>query len=134
VIKTSIKTTRKRQIIDITEILNKLIGQNKMSEGLCSVFVKHTTAALVVCDLDPGYEHDYVAVFEKLLPDISYKHPHDPKHFSDHILSAIMGVSQTIPVSKGSLLMGTWQKVVLMEFNGPRERELCINFLKSGID
>ncbi len=57
---------------------------------------------------------------------MNFRHPHDPQHTPDHILSSLIGTAITLPVKQGKLLLGTWQRVVLVEFNGPRQRELVI--------
>ena len=94
------------------------------------MFVTHTTAALTTADLDPGTDQDYLDAFEKIIPQIDFIHPHDPFHAPDHILSTLIGTSLTLPVEKGQLVLGTWQRVVLIEFNGPKKREIIINLLQ----
>ena len=61
-----------------------------------------------------------------------YRHPHNPEHAPDHILSSLIGTTLTLPVEAGSLVLGTWQRVILVELDGPRQRELKLHFLKSG--
>lgn len=97
-----------------------------------NLFLTHTTAALTTADLDPGTDQDYLTAFEEMIPQLDYKHPHDPAHMPDHILSTLIGASLTIPVENGQLVLGTWQKVVLIEFDGPRERQIVINFIQPG--
>ncbi len=62
--------------------------------------------------------------FEHLIPKLKYRHPHNPAHVPDHILSALIGTSVAIPVEKGRLVLGTWQRIVLIELDGPRDREI----------
>ncbi|MBV9228294.1 MAG: YjbQ family protein, partial [Chloroflexi bacterium] len=63
----------------------------------------------------------------RILPQMSYRHPHDPSHTPDHILSSIIGPSLTIPYSSGRLLLGTWQRIILVELDGPRQRTVHIS-------
>jgi len=118
-----IPTQKPKQVIDITDDINKLL---KIKEGIVHIFVKHTTCALTTADLDPGTDLDMLDAFEALIPKLNYRHPHDPSHVPDHILSTLIGTSVTIPVKAGQLNLGTWQRVVLFEFNGPRHREVVV--------
>ena len=126
-IKISVKTQGKRQVLDITDRINEEISKQNFQSGLVNLFVTHTTAALTTADLDPETDQDYLDAFEEVVPKMGYKHPHDPQHMPDHILSTLIGTSLTLPVENGELVLGTWQKVVLIEFDGPRERQLVIN-------
>lgn len=129
-LKLNFKTSEKRQIIDITDQVNEEIKKQNLKEGLCNLFLTHTTAALTTADLDPGTDQDYLDAFEAIIPKLEYRHPHDPAHTPDHVLSALIGTSLSIPVENGQLVLGTWQRVVLVEFDGPREREIVINLLQ----
>ncbi len=122
----SVKTHKKREVIDITDRVEELIAEKKQT-GTCSVFVLHTTAALTTADLDPGTDLDMLDALEAMVPKLRYRHPHNPAHVGDHILSALIGPSVSLPVENGRLLLGTWQRVILLEFDGPRERELALS-------
>jgi secondary thiamine-phosphate synthase enzyme len=122
----SVKTRKKREVIDITDKVEQLIAEKKQT-GTCTVFVLHTTAALTTADLDPGTDLDMLDAFEAMVPKLRYRHPHNPAHVGDHILSALIGTSASVPVEKGSLVLGTWQRVILLEFDGPRERNLAVS-------
>jgi secondary thiamine-phosphate synthase enzyme len=127
----SVKTSKKDQVIDITEKINRFVSQEDFEEGLCNVFVKHTTCAITTADLDPGTDKDLLNFLLAGSPSISYNHPHDPSHAPDHILSSIIGPGITVPVSNGKLDLGVWQKVVLVELNGPRERKINLSFIET---
>ena len=122
----TVKTHKKREIIDITDDVQRTLGTRT---GVCHLTVLHTTAALTTADLDPGTDLDMLDAFEALIPKLRYRHPHDPSHVPDHILSALIGTSVTQPVDKGQLVLGTWQRIVLVELDGPREREVVVAFL-----
>jgi len=122
----SIKTRKKREIIDITDEVQQVLGTKS---GICHLNVLHTTAALTTADLDPGTDLDMLDAFEALIPKLHYRHPHDPSHVPDHILSALIGTSVTQPVDKGQLVLGTWQRIVLVELDGPRKRDVVVTFL-----
>jgi secondary thiamine-phosphate synthase enzyme len=123
-----IKTTKEREIIDITEEIQKRVPRHKVADGVCNLFVLHTTAALTTADLDPGTEDDFLDAFEALIPKLQYRHPHNPAHVKDHIMATILGPSLTVPVEKGELMLGAWQKIVLVELGGPRERNIVVSF------
>lgn len=123
-----IRTRKSKEIVDITEDVEQL-QMLEAKTGLCHLFLKHTTAALTTADLDPGTDLDMLDAFEAMLPKLKYRHPHDPSHVPDHILSALIGTTLLLPVQDGALVLGTWQRVVLVEFSGPRQREIVVHFL-----
>ncbi|MBI2040125.1 YjbQ family protein [Candidatus Microgenomates bacterium] len=130
-IKLIIKTNKAKQALDITDIINQEIKKLEIKDGVCNLFVTHTTASITTADLDPGTDQDYLGAFEKLIPKLDFHHPHDPQHTPDHILSSLIGTSITLPVENGKLVLGIWQRVVLMEFNGPRERNIVVSMVSS---
>ena len=128
--KLSIKTHKKREIVDITETIEDLLRKQRVDgSGVCSLAALHTTAALTTADLDPGTDLDMLDAFEAMIPKLRYRHPHNPTHAPDHILSALIGTSVSVPYEHGKMLLGTWQRVVLIELDGPREREIVVTLL-----
>jgi len=128
----TIKTHRKREILDITDPVNAYLREHYSgASGVCHLFVLHTTAALTTADLDPGTDADMLDAFERIIPRLNYRHPHDPEHVPDHILSAMIGTSLGLLVSQGGLILGTWQRVVLVELDGPRQREIAVTVVKT---
>ena len=126
--KFSVVTRSKRQIVDITGQVQKRLPA---SSGVCFLNILHTTAALTTADLDPGTDLDMLDACEAMMPKLDYRQPHNPEHVPDHILSSLIGTGLNRPVESGSLVLGTWQRVVLVELDGPRERELVLQFLES---
>src|SRR3989344_4266097 len=97
--KLTFTTHKKHEVFDITKILNDLLQKNGYYEGICFIFCTHTTCALTTVDMDEGAtDEDYVAAYEALIPKIPYKHPHDPSHFGEHLMSSTVGASLFIPV------------------------------------
>ncbi len=123
----TIATRRKDEVVDITETVETVLQETQAENGVCIVFVAHTTCALTTADLDPGTDRDFLDALRQLLPQISYRHPHDPSHTPDHILSSILGPSLAIPYSNRQLLLGTWQRIVLVELDGPRRRTVHVS-------
>jgi secondary thiamine-phosphate synthase enzyme len=119
-----IKTRKKREVLDITGTIQSLL--ENQATGICNLLILHTTAALTTADLDPGTDLDMLDAFEAMIPKLHYRHPHNPEHVPDHILSALIGTSVALPFERGNLILGTWQRVVLIELDGPRERQLVV--------
>lgn len=126
-----IVTKKAKEIIDITEIINQTFTKNSLQNGICILFIKHTTATITTADLDPGTDLDMLDAFEKIMPHLPYRHPHNPAHVTDHILSSMIGPSVVIPIQNGQLDLGIWQRVVLIELDGPRERTITISILQN---
>jgi len=127
----SIRTRKKREIVDITDAVATALEKHfPQKSGLCQLNLLHTTAALTTADLDPGTDLDMLDAFEQMVPKLKYRHPHNPAHVPDHILSTVLGTSLGLVVERGSLLLGTWQRVVLVELDGPREREIVVGLVE----
>jgi secondary thiamine-phosphate synthase enzyme len=114
----------RERIADITDRVEDWV--RGAGDGLLSVFAPHATAGLALMETGSGSEPDLVAALERLLPrDERYRHRHGtPGHGSDHLLPALVAPSLTVPVEGGRLLLGTWQRVVLVSLNrdNPRRR------------
>ncbi len=121
-----VPTRRKDQVVDITEAIQELVSQGEEASGVCVVFAAHTTCALTTADLDPGTDVDFLRALRGILPELTYRHPHDPEHAPDHILSSIIGASVSVPFANRQLALGTWQRIVLVELDGPRERTVHV--------
>lgn len=125
----TISTRRDKQVLDITDRVQQFVSQLALSSGLCSVFVTHTTAAITTGESIEGTDEDLMEVLERIIPDIKFRHHHDPSHTPDHMISSIVGAGVTIPIDGGKLQLGTWQRVLLVECNGPRERKIVVTVL-----
>ena len=122
-----VNTSKKREVVDLTDDLQKIIEKSYTNaSGFCQLSVLHTTAALTTADLDPGTDLDMLDAFEHLVPKLKYRHPHNPAHVPDHILSALIGTSVAVPVDQGELVLGTWQRVILVELDGTRKRDIVL--------
>jgi secondary thiamine-phosphate synthase enzyme len=123
----TIATRRKDQVVDITDTVEKYLQEEKNANGICSLFIAHTTCAISTADLDPGTDLDLLDALRRLLPQLNYRHPHDPSHTPDHILASIIGPSLVIPYVRHQLLLGTWQRIILVELDGPRQRTMHLS-------
>jgi secondary thiamine-phosphate synthase enzyme len=120
----TVSTFKKDQVVDITDTVERYLQEEPRADGLCSLFVAHTTCALTAADLDPGTDLDLLEALRHILPQLSYRHPHDPEHAPDHLLASIIGPSLVVPFVRGRLRLGTWQRIVLVELDGPRQRTM----------
>lgn len=126
----TIETHKKREILDITDEIGRIVQRRQHTgAGICFVNVLHTTASLATADLDPGTDLDMLDAFEEMVPQLNYRHPHNPEHVPDHILSTLIGTGLSLPFEDGELLLGVWQRVILVELDGPRRRRVVCTVL-----
>ncbi len=123
----TIATKKKDEIVDITDTVEAALQEMNAENGLCFLFAAHTTCALTTADLDPGTDRDLLDALRRVLPHMSYRHPHDPSHTPDHILSSIIGPALAVPHQHGQLQLGTWQRIILVELDGPRHRTVYVS-------
>jgi secondary thiamine-phosphate synthase enzyme len=126
-----ISTSNRKQVVDLTDRIEEVIRETKVREGLCTIFVTHTTAALTTGEIGEGTEQDFLQVVEQMIPRIQFRHAHDPSHAWSHMASSILGPSITIPISSGKPILGTWQAIMLVELDGPRERDVHVAVVSS---
>lgn len=119
----TVQTKKERQVIDITDEVQQQISPET---SLATIFVAHTTCAVTTADLDPGTDLDLLDAVWEMIPKLKYRHPHNPSHVPAHLASSIIGPSVSIPVKDGKLVLGTWQKIILVELDGPKDRQLVI--------
>jgi secondary thiamine-phosphate synthase enzyme len=125
--------TRRRRIVDFSaqvEAFCEALG----GSGLCNVFAPHATAGIALIELGAGSEADLEDALERLLPrDDRYRHRHgSPGHGADHLVPALVSPSVTLPVGDGRPLLGTWQRVALVDLNADNpDRQVRLSFLRA---
>ncbi|HCL55624.1 MAG TPA: hypothetical protein DHW82_01255 [Spirochaetia bacterium] len=125
--KISINTLKNENIIDITDKVNEEIAKNKMTEGEIFLYLPHTTCALVVTEkTDSAYKYDFLKASKEMVKNYAFKHVGG--NGEAHFKAAVFGTSRNLIVSNGKLLLGEWQGIFLVEFDGPRNREIMIKF------
>jgi secondary thiamine-phosphate synthase enzyme len=123
-----IKTRKTEEVVDITGHVADIVHRAQMREGICTVFVRHATAAVVINEnADPGFRQDMVTALDRLLPGGIWEHDKVDDNGAAHLKAAILGPSEAVPVKNGRLLLGTWQGIALVECDGPREREVIVD-------
>ncbi len=121
----SIQTKARIEVVSITDKVNDALGGLGASEGICTVYTPHTTAAVSINeDADPDVRIDLARAFDKLVPDVRFDHAEG--NSGAHLLSTLVGVSLQVPYSESRLALGRWQGVYFLEFDGPRAREVRI--------
>lgn len=119
----SFQTTARVEVLSITERVRDVLRGVGAGEGICTLYTPHTTAALSINeDADPAVRSDLARAFEKLVPPVAFDHAEG--NSEAHFLSTLVGVSLQVPFSGSRLLLGRWQGVYFLEFDGPRTREV----------
>ena len=121
-----IHTQSPTEIVDVTERVGALVGG--ASGGSCHLYLRHTTAGLMIITGERGVPEDIMDILQTLTPKLAYRHD-SPAHVAAHFLSALVGPSVTVPVRDGKLALGEFQRIVLLEFEGPRKREIEVRRL-----
>ncbi|WP_447600493.1 secondary thiamine-phosphate synthase enzyme YjbQ [Nitrospira sp. Nam80] len=124
-----VTTTRTKEAVDLTERVTDAVAAAGVQEGFCLLFVAHTTAALTTGEVGEGTEEDLLEVVEQVIPRIRFRHAHNPSHAWSHMASSLLGPSLTVPVSRGRLMLGTWQSILLIELDGPRRRDVHLQLI-----
>jgi secondary thiamine-phosphate synthase enzyme len=123
-----IKTSKSQEVLDITGQVAKVLARSRWDEGICTVFVRHATAAIIINEnADPGFRLDVVSALDRLFPQGIWEHDKVDDNGAAHLKAMILGPSETIPIRGGQLLLGTWQGIALVECDGPREREIVVD-------
>ncbi len=123
--------TRGRGTLDITAEIGRVVAASGVRTGICSVFLQHTSASLVVCEnADPSVRRDLETIFARLAPDGDPAYLHDsegPDDMAAHARSVLTASSLTLPVTEGRLALGTWQGIYLWEHrHAPHTRQIVI--------
>jgi secondary thiamine-phosphate synthase enzyme len=125
----TIQTNTQAQILDITAQVQNAVGESGIAEGLCCVFIPHTTAGVTINEnADPSVKQDIVRELNKVIPfDDNYSHLEG--NSAAHIKASIIGSSVNVPVKNNHLLLGTWQGICFCEFDGPRRRKFYVKIV-----
>ncbi len=121
-----LETKSAREIVDITERVAALLAGAQA--GGCHLFLKHTTAGLMIITGEAGVPEDIMDILQSMVPRRAYRHD-SAEHVAAHFLSGLVGPSVHVPVQGGRLALGEFQRIVLMEFEGPRRREIELRLL-----
>jgi len=124
----TVRTDSRQQMLDITDRVQQAVAQGGVREGICMVFVPHTTAAVTINEnADPSVRRDMLMEIDKVVPlDDGYDHAEG--NSAAHLKSSLFGCSCLVAVEGGRLALGTWQGIYFCEFDGPRTRKVQVTF------
>ncbi len=121
----TLRTSAAQEMVDITDRVQELVQRSGVAEGICLVYVPHATAAIIINEnADPNVCKDILDALGRLIPDGTWLHDRIDNNASAHIKASILGPSEAIPVRGGRLRLGTWQSIMLVELDGPRDRSV----------
>ncbi|MDK2902278.1 MAG: hypothetical protein PWQ93_197 [Clostridiales bacterium] len=127
--KLDVVTTQRQQFIDITREIQTLVDRSDISDGICMIYVPHTTAGVTINEnADPDVMADVAEYLNKAVPRYG-NYAHVEGNSDAHIKSSFFGCSQIVPIVNGKLELGRWQAVYFCEFDGPRPRQVLVTVI-----
>src|SRR5258706_5339287 len=124
------RSSEREEMIDITAEVQRSLDGADQAEGICVLFIQHTTGGLTVNEnADTDVQSDMLGFLRRLIPEYEPNFRHSERNSDAHIKSSLVGSSVTVPFENGSLLLGRWQGIYLCEFDGPRERTVTASFM-----
>jgi secondary thiamine-phosphate synthase enzyme len=130
IVQLQVQTRAKSELRDITSQAQQAVADSSVREGICHVFVPHTTAGLTLNEnWDPDVRGDLVRALAVMVPDVPYHHGEG--NSPAHLMSTLVGASETLLVSEGELVLGNWQGLYFAEFDGPRRRRVLLSITPS---
>ncbi len=122
----TVRTNARSEMIDITGRIKALLKESRIKNGICHVFVPHTTAAVTINEnADPDVPRDILTELDKIVPQ-NDPYRHVEGNSAAHIKASIVGASETAFIENGDLVLGTWQSIFFCEFDGPRTRRVFV--------
>ncbi len=125
-----VKTSKQTEFIDITRSVQEAVKKTGVEEGICFIFIPHTTAAVTINEnADPSVSQDIIMELNKVVP-FQDRYQHLEGNSPAHIKASLIGCSQTVFVESGKLALGTWQGIFFCEFDGPRNRKVYVKVVR----
>ncbi|MGD8260986.1 MAG: secondary thiamine-phosphate synthase enzyme YjbQ [Desulfobacterales bacterium] len=126
----AVKTRERTELIDITSDINRIVQKSGVAQGLCMLYVPHTTSAVTINEsADPSVKSDILMILNQIVPwEADYRHMEG--NSAAHVKSTLVGPSEVIAVENGRLVLGTWQGIFFCEFDGPRNRKIHVRIMK----
>lgn len=126
-----IQTKTRIELIDITDRVRALVRESGIKEGICVISTRHTTGSILVNENERGLRTDILDMLEEIVPQKkSYAHNSIDNNADSHLRAALLGMSETIPIEGGHLVLGTWQSIFFVELDGPRDRSVTVTIIK----
>lgn len=125
-----VTTSKDTQFVDITSEVQRVLDRAKIEEGVVNVFTRHTTTGVVINENESRLLGDFEKILDKLVPrGAGYGHDTIDSNAHSHIRSILLGASESIPVHEGKLQLGIWQRIFLVELDGPRNRKVVVQVI-----
>jgi secondary thiamine-phosphate synthase enzyme len=122
-----VRSTQREELVEFTGQVQQKLTESKTTDGLCVLYVQHTTAGLTINEnADPDVPRDMLHALRTLIPQHGMGFRHGEENSDAHIKTSLVGTSLTVPFEKGKLLLGRWQGIFLCEFDGGRERKVIM--------
>lgn len=128
----TIVTKNSCEVFDVTSQVKAAISASGIVSGICVVSTRHTTTGILVNESESGLIDDIQSIMSSIVPDDGYHHDLIDNNASAHLKAMLVGLSSTIPIIDGELMLGTWQSVLFVEFDGPRTRNVDVSIVPSG--
>jgi secondary thiamine-phosphate synthase enzyme len=126
----SVSTSCRNQMLNITHQVEQIVSQSGIQDGIVTVFCPHTTAGITINEnADPDVCHDILLTLNKLLPQNLPGYRHCEGNSDAHVKSSLVGCSRQVMLTKGNLVLGTWQGLFFCEFDGPRTRSIHVQIM-----
>lgn len=125
-----IDTKKCCEIIDITAQVNDAVSASGIKSGVCTISSRHTTTAILVNEAEQGLIDDIPSMMSGIVPDDGYSHDLIDDNTHAHLKAMLLGPSKTMPVREGKLMLGTWQSILFVEFDGPRTRTVDVSVMR----
>ncbi len=126
-----IKTEKPVQVLDITHQVNDAVKESGVEKGICLLYTLHTTTGIVINEAESGLVQDLLRRLSSLAPPgDGYLHDKIDDNAHAHLQAVLLGSNQTIPIEEGCLMMGTWQRVLFLELDGPRRRNVLLKIIR----
>jgi secondary thiamine-phosphate synthase enzyme len=127
----SVKTRNNTELVDITDEVGRAVRKSGVREGICWIYVPHTTAAVTINEsADPSVKSDIVMVLNQIVPwKADYRHLEG--NSPAHVKATLVGPSEMVAIQDGAPVLGTWQGIFFCEFDGPRNRKFHVRILES---
>ena len=125
-----LRSREREDMVEFTDEVSEILNESRLREGVCVLFVRHTTAGLTVNEnADPDVQRDMLLALRTLIPQHGMGFQHGEQNSDAHIKASLVGPSVTVPFAEGRLLLGRWQGIFLCDFDGPRTREVVLSII-----
>ncbi len=125
-----IKTSSRVEVVDITDRVREVIESQDVVDGIALIYTRHTTTAIIINENEAGLKEDLLKILERLIPSrAGYMHDRIDDNADSHLRAIFLGNSVVIPITNGKLDLGTWQRILFVELDGPRVRRIVVKVI-----